>query len=109
MIKFFIIQQMYSYMHYVHAKNLVKSHQDHNQDKNPSKLENFVCRPTRLHKARTWHMSCQPSLQLSTMLTKQKFVVNHTVRQTYDSRIKRQLGNKHTFCKNGVSRKKTSL
>jgi len=82
-MKFFFIQQMYPYMHYVHAKNLVAtSHQDQNQDKTPNKLENFVCKPRQHHKARTLHMSCQPSLQLSTLLTKQKFVVNHTVRQT---------------------------
>jgi len=82
-IQFFIIQQMYSYMHYTHAKNIVtSSHQDHNQDKNPNKLENFVYSPTRLHKARTCHTSCQLSLQLRTLLTKKKFVVNHTVRQT---------------------------
>jgi hypothetical protein len=78
-IKFVITQQMYSYTHSVNANNLVTiSHQDHNQDKNPNKLENFVCRPRQLHKARKLHMSCQPLLQLSTLLRQQKFVVNHS-------------------------------
>jgi hypothetical protein len=38
-------------MHYIHTQNIVTtSHQDHNEDKNPNKLENFVCSPTPLHK-----------------------------------------------------------